>query len=508
MLSLNSNIFKHIVNRTSCLFYASTAAKKIKTKEKREPLITCKNNKLNLYLNDTKQIDQNEIVLASKGWQHYKAKGDYFIIHQKKDASDILKDAPEYKSLGLNPVLVKNLDEKHDITKATKLQQEAIKEILDNQHVLIAAETGCGKTHAFLVPLIERLIKEKQQHAERKFNSPLAIILTPSRELAEQIARMAEDLSDGLDLNVKVLVGGSTKRKMMDPSFEDVDILIGSIGAISKLTTTGIYRIDDIKFVVLDESDTLLDDSFHEKITYYVRKFPFHLNTQLVLVSATMPTSIDDVFQSIINTEGLKKVVGDDLHKILPYITQQFIRMNKTGRPEQLLRIAKSEVNNKRPLIVFSNKTATCDYISIFLNNNGINCINVNGDMLHKIRTGRLDAFQNGEVNVLSTTDCLGRGINTMRARHIVNFDFPLYISDYIHRCGRIGRLGGINNNCLVTNFISSLLELDLVRKIELSARTNFELQNVDANIGKILRTRIEKEIEKYENNMIKSHAR
>lgn len=145
MLSLNSNIFKHIVNRTSCLFYASTAAKKIKTKEKREPLITCKNNKLNLYLNDTKQIDQNEIVLASKGWQHYKAKGDYFIIHQKRDASDILKDAPEYKSLGLNPVLVKNLDEKHDITKATKLQQEAIKEILDNQHVLIAAETGCGK---------------------------------------------------------------------------------------------------------------------------------------------------------------------------------------------------------------------------------------------------------------------------------------------------------------------------------------------------------------------------
>lgn len=94
-----------------------------------------------------------------------------------------------------------------------------------------------------------------------------------------------------------------------------------------------------------------------------------------------------------------------------------------------------------------------------------------------------------------------------MRARHIVNFDFPLYISDYIHRCGRIGRLGGINSNCLVTNFISSLTELDLVRKIELSARTNFELENVDANIGKILRTRIEKEVEKYENNMIKSHA-
>lgn len=358
------------------------------------------------------------------------------------------------------------------------------------------------------MPILEKIIQAKEQNIERKFNSPLAIILTPARELAEQIGRMAEDLSDGLDINVKVLVGGNTKQKMMNPDFEDVDILIGSIGAISKLTTTGIYRIENVKYVVLDESDTLLDESFHEKISYYVRKFPFHKSTQLILASATMPTSVDDVFQSIINTDSLKRIVSEDLHKILPYITQQFIRMNKTGRPEQLLRIVKSELVNKRPLIVFSNKTSTCDYLSIFLNNNGIDCVNVNGDMINKIRVGRLDSFQNGQVNVLSTTDCLGRGINTMRARHIVNFDFPLYISDYIHRCGRIGRLGGINNNCIVTNFISSLTELDLVRKIELAARTNFQLENVDANIGKILRTKIEKEVQKYENTMIRNYSR
>lgn len=349
------------------------------------------------------------------------------------------------------------------------------------------------------MPIIQRILQAKQQNVERKFNSPLAIILTPARELAEQIGKMTEDLVDDLDINVKVIVGGNTKQKMVNPTFEDVDILIGSIGAISKLTTTGIYRIDNVAHVVLDESDTLMDESFHEKIAYYVRKFPFHKSTQLVLVSATMPTSVDDVFKSIINTETLKHVVGDDLHKILPYITQQFIRMNKTSRSEQLLRIAKTETGKKRPVIVFSNKTATCDYVSIFLNNNGINCVNVNGDMLNKIRIGRLDSFQNGEVNVLSTTDCLGRGINTMRARHIVNFDFPLYISDYIHRCGRIGRLGGINDKCIVTNFISSLTELDLVRKIELSARTDFELEDVDANIAKILRKRIEKEVHKYE---------
>lgn len=523
--TININLFKSIAHRT-CFNFSTKAKKSPNQKESRVPLITCKNKKLDLYLEDLGKIKNEEIVLASKGWQHNKSKGDYFIIQQSRDASDILKNAPDFKTLELNEQLVKNLSEKHDITQATKLQIDCMKEIFDDQHVVLAAETGCGKvhitlliltkfikhyfkkfqTHAYLVPIIQKLIEMKQQHVDRKFNSPLALILTPARELAEQIGRMAEDLTDKLDLNVKVIVGGNTKQKMMNPKFEDIDILVGSIGAISKLTTTGIYRMDYVSQVVLDESDTLLDDSFNEKISYYLRRFPFHRSTQLVLVSATMPTSIDDVFRSIIDTDTLRKVVGDDLHKILPYITQQFMRTNKTGRPENLLRIVKVEVGKRRPVIVFSNKTSTCDYISMFLNENGVNCVNVNGDMANNIRLGRLDSFQNGEVNVLSTTDCLGRGINTLRARHIINFDFPAYIADYIHRCGRIGRLGG-NNNCIVTNFISSLSELDLVRKIELSARTDFQLENVDANIGKIIRTKIEKQIENYENSQIRNAA-
>lgn len=315
---------------------------------------------------------------------------------------------------------------------------------------------------------------------------------------------MAEELVDGLDINVKVTVGGRTKQKMINPRFEDMDILVGSFGAISKLTTTGIYRMDHVKSVVLDESDTLLDESFNEKMSYFLRRFAFHKKTQLVLVSATMPTSIEEVFRSIIDTDSLRPVVSDDLHKILPYVTQKFLRMNKTGRPEHLLRIIKSDMDKKRPIIIFSNKTPTSDYVSIFLNNNGINCINVNGDMHNEMRLGRFDQFQSGAVNVLSTTDCLGRGINTIRARHVINFDFPMFIADYIHRCGRIGRLGGVENG-IVTNFISSLAEIDLVRKIELSARTDYQLQNVDANIGKIFRKRVERAVEKEERNLLKS---
>lgn len=353
------------------------------------------------------------------------------------------------------------------------------------------------------MPIIQKIIEYKQNERERNFNSPLALILTPARELAEQIGRMAEELCDDLGINVKVTVGGKTKKKMMNPEFEDMDILVGSIGAISKLTATGIYRMDNIKFVVLDESDTLLDESFHYKMSYYLRRFSFHQKTQLILASATMPTSIEE-FHAVIDPESLRHVVSEDLHKILPYVTQKFMRMNKTGRSEHLLRIVKDEMSKRRPCIVFANKTATSDYISIFLNNNGVNCININGDMHNELRAGRFDQFRTGAVNVLSTTDCMGRGINTLRAKHIINFDFPLFIADYIHRCGRIGRLGG-TENCIVTNFISALPELPLVRQIELSARTNNLLKNVDANIGKILKNRLENEMARIENQIIRN---
>lgn len=141
-----------------------------------------------------------------------------------------------------------------------------------------------------MLPIIDQIIKRKARGPiERQFNTPLALILTPGRELAVQIAKVAEELTEGLGFNIKSVIGGNTKHKMMNPTFEDIDILVGSIGAVSKLTTTGIYRMTEVKHVVLDEADTLLDDGFNEKLVYFLRRFPFYRDTQLILASATMP---------------------------------------------------------------------------------------------------------------------------------------------------------------------------------------------------------------------------
>lgn len=131
--------------RSRSIALASTAAQKSKP----VPLITCKNSKFNLFAESDNQL-KTPLELASKGWQHYKSKGDHFIIHPSRDVIESnLKESVDFSALELNETLVKNLSEKHDIRKATKLQKDAIDEILQGKHVLIAAETGCGKVCSY-----------------------------------------------------------------------------------------------------------------------------------------------------------------------------------------------------------------------------------------------------------------------------------------------------------------------------------------------------------------------
>lgn len=209
-----------------------------------------------------------------------------------------------------------------------------------------------------------------------------------------------------------------------------------------------------------------------------------------------MPTNVNETLRRIIDTETIRQVVSENLHKIMPHVKQKFVRMNKSDRPSTLLQLVKQEIIKKRPVIVFGNKSPTSDFVSLFLTNGGVNCVNLNGDMLQKIRIGQFEKFQSGEVDVLSTTDVASRGLDTTRARHVINFDFPLHIADYIHRSGRIGRVGN-RNQCVVTNFISSKREVDLVQKIEHAVRTGSILPNVNANITSIIHQRILKDLKK-----------
>nr|CAD7201367.1 unnamed protein product [Timema douglasi] len=364
---------------------------------------------------------------------------------------------------------VKRQDKRHRLQVLTpKLELKnkgclGVPTILSEKNTLLAAETGCGKTLAYLLPVIQQILSLQHQVPEDKLNSPLALVVTPNRELATQIG---------------VITGGRTKRTMMNPSFEKIDLLIATLGTLSKLTTTGIYNMSRVRHIILDEADTLLDDSFNEKLCHFLRRFTFHhipgviadndnsKRVQLSLISATMPTSLPEILGEVVAMDSLVKVTTSHLHMLLPHVPQKFLRLGRTQKPEQLLKLVKADSANKEPVIVFSNKATTCDWVSMFLNENGVKCVNFNGEMAYVLRQGKFKQFQDGEVNVIACTDIGSRGLNTIRVKHVINYDFPLYMADYIHRCGRTGRVGSSKDGH-VTNFVAGDLEVNLVQEIE-----------------------------------------
>jgi len=189
------------------------------------------------------------------------------------------------------------------------------------------------------------------------------------------------------------------------------------------------------------------------------------------------------------------RVTSNQVHRLLPHIPQKFYRLGKSQKAAQLLAMIKNNVAKEHPVIIFSNKSSTCDWISMFLNENGVKCVNLNGKMPRDIRTGKLNSFQSGVVDVISCTDIGSRGIDTVRVKHVINYDFPLYMADYIHRCGRTGRVGSAEG-CHVSNFISGVREVELVQKIEIAARKMDVLPNVNGNITRTIQHRAMKKME------------
>lgn len=183
----------------------------------------------------------------------------------------------------------------------------------------------------------------------------------------------------------------------------------------------------------------------------------------MIMVSATIPRKLPDILVPLENQ--IKHIISPQIHKPLLNISQKFLRLTMSMKPGHLLQLAKA---NKSPMIIFSNRSQTCNWVSLFLRENGVNNANINGDMNYALRIEQWNRFVSGETNILSSTDVGSRGLNTIQVRHVVNYDFPLYAADYIHRIGRVGRLGS-TGNCRVTNFVAGDEEIRLVQQIEVS---------------------------------------
>jgi len=473
-------------------------------------LIQCRRSEVNHFRGQVYNPFK-KLPMASEHWMSRSTIGDYFAFSpfrapsatswykyaptpddsfqfaegEKQKISESAK--PSFKEYGFDDRLLSALV-RIGIKIPTNIQFDALPLLLSGKSGLIASETGNGKTVAFLLPTLQKILNSYEVSPDltnRKYMSPLAVIATPGRELASQIKDVAEALCADLDINIKFVTGSSTQSKIENTHRDRVDLLVGSTGGLSKMFGGNLFFSDFIDTIVLDEVDTLVDDSFKAITSELLAKLRKKLEQQLIFAGATFPSNLNTSLGHIIDTEDLEIIQTRHLHRVLPNVYQKFIKSPKVGRLDYLLDVIEPDVDKKRKVLIFCNKASTAAYINHSLNEQGIPTLHfAGGNMNPSTRQHNLNMFMNeDDRNVLACTDLVSRGIDTQMIHHVVNYDFPISMVDYLHRVGRVGRVGQNLSGAKVTNLVCGKISVALVQEIEKSVRLNKAIPDVETNV-------------------------
>jgi len=307
----------------------------------------------------------------------------------------------------------------------TPIQDEIIPHITEGRDVVGLANTGTGKTAAFLIPLIERIGKQPSRQV---------LILTPTRELAIQIEAEFRKLSQGMHLNATVCVGGANLRPQMMALKRKNHFIIGTPGRVLDLMGRNAIRSQGITTVVLDEADRMLDMGFIHDMRRILKDIPAGRET--LLFSATMPTSIETLVH-----EFLRNPVNVSVRKkdITTAIEQDVVHYGGKEKYQVLTELLKDRGEFSR-VILFGAMKHSVEKLGQQLNRSGIPAESIHGNKSHNQRQRALKRFKDGAVQVLVATDVAARGIHVDNVSHVINYDLPSTYEDYVHRIGRTGR--------------------------------------------------------------------
>lgn len=313
----------------------------------------------------------------------------------------------------------------------TSIQKKAIPPILSGQHVIGIAQTGTGKTAAYLLPLLKNL-----SHQQDK--DPRALIILPTRELALQIADNVKAFSKYTDLRHTVIFGGTGTILQKKEIEKGIDILIATPGRLIDFYTDGTLSLKKIKIFVLDEADKLMDMGFIGQLHQILEVLP--KKKQNLLFSATMSKLVGKIagdfmeFPTLINVEPEKKTAST--------VSQEVYLVPNFQTKCNLLRFLLRDEKNFSKIIVFckTKKTATALYEQLKNNLPEESLRLIHGNKEQQTRINAMNAFKNENIRLLITTDIAARGLDVTDVSHVINFDVPLIYEDYIHRIGRTGR--------------------------------------------------------------------
>lgn len=337
-----------------------------------------------------------------------------------------------FSSLNLNKNILSALEEKGYSTP-TPIQEQAIPHILEKHDIMGIAQTGTGKTAAFSLPILHNLAQSNQKV---KSNHVRCLILTPTRELASQIADNIEFYGKNLNMTHAVIFGGVSEKPQIQKLSKGLDILIATPGRLLDLMGQGYINYSQLEVLVLDEADRMLDMGFINDVKKIIAKLP--KERQALFFSATMSETISRLANSILKDPVRVEVTPQST--TVEKISQSLLLVHRSHKSELLKTILKH--NNIDHVLVFTQMKHAANKVVEDLCKNGINAAVIHGNKSQGAREKALADFRSGAVRVLIATDIAARGIDIPTISHVINYDLPQDPESYVHRIGRTARAG------------------------------------------------------------------
>lgn len=337
----------------------------------------------------------------------------------------------QFEDFNLNSALQKKIERK-GFTKPTPIQDKAIPPLLEGKDLLGLAQTGTGKTGAFLIPLIDRCLNAKAKGEEFQ-----AIIIAPTRELAFQIDEELFSLKTKfMEIDAISCVGGAPIRSQIARLRNHRHFIIGTPGRLVDLITNGYIDVSKTTAIVLDEVDCMLDMGFVDDMNFIIEKAP--ANSQKLFFSATMPKTMQKLVHSYLRDPVTVEITAQLSSK---NVEQDVIKVGKGDvKIDKLIEILERDECQK--VLIFTQMKVTADRLAKDLIKKGIHADSIHGDKRLNERRRSLDNFKTDRVKILVATDVAARGIDVKDISHVINYDQPDNYEVYVHRIGRTGRAG------------------------------------------------------------------
>lgn len=357
-----------------------------------------------------------------------------------------------FKELGISENIINTL-KKNGITSPTEIQNKSIREILNGKDIIGEAQTGTGKTLAFLLPIFEKISTSSKDVQ--------CLIITPTRELAIQITEEATKLKEGKDIGVLAMYGGKDVGSQVKKLSGNIHMIIATPGRLLDHIKRKTVDLKKLKTIVIDEADQMLLMGFRNEIDLVMKERPKKVQT--LCFSATMDSSVKKLAYRYMNEPAVISVKKEEvtLDKIKQEVVETVDRLKREALCTAL------DEDNPFMAIIFCRTKRRADELEVVMHRRGYNCKVIHSDIPQNKRERIIKSFRDADIQYLIATDVASRGLDISGVSHIYNYDIPEKVETYIHRIGRTGRAGEEGYTCLFVDPKDSRLLGEIEKEIK-----------------------------------------